>query len=245
DMTREEFYAWLPKAKELPKTATPGPGDYLNAFRRAVERGADAVVSIHMTSKGSGAYQAGLVAQEAARKELPGVPIEVVDTLQVAMVHGWSAIEAARAAQAGAPLEEVVAVARDVATRGMMIQTADTLRYLYMGGRIGRAQHLVGALLNIKPIIGMEDGIIVPLGKERSRKRAYQRIATIMEERVGRGASIKIAFMHTAAPEEAGKLQAIIEPRFDCHEALVSELSPALGVHTGPGMVGVGFFTCT
>ena len=241
DIQREEFFRWLPTARELPKTANPGPGDYLEAFRR-VAPWADGIVSVHMTSRGSGAYQAGLVAQEMAQEALPGVRIEVVDTLQVAMSHGWAALEAARAAQAGKGLEEVAAVAREVAAKGMMIQTADTLRYLYMGGRIGRAQHLVGTLLNIKPLIGMEEGVIVPLGQARSRKKAYEKMVELMGRRVGFGARIKAAFMHVAAPEEAERLRALVEPRFDCQEVLISELSPALGVHTGPGMVGVSFF---
>jgi DegV family protein with EDD domain len=241
DIGREEFFAWLPRATELPKTANPGPGDYLEGLRRASDR-ADEFLIVCMTSKGSGAYQSALVAQEMAEEKLPGARIEVVDTLQVSMVHGWAAIEAARVAREGATLEETARVARDVAARGTMIQTADTLRYLYMGGRIGRAQHLVGSLLNIKPIIGMEDGVIVPLGQARSRSGAYRRIAELMEHKVGRGAAIKIAFMHVAAPEEAAKLQEVVEPRFDCREVLVAELSPALGVHTGPGLVGVAFF---
>lgn len=242
DIGREEFFAWLPTATELPKTANPGPGDYLEGLRRAAGRGADEFLIVCMTSKGSGAYQSATVAQEMAAQELPGTRVEVVDTLQVSMVHGWAAIEAARAARAGANLEQATQVARDVAARGTMIQTADTLRYLYMGGRIGRAQHLVGSLLNIKPIIGMEEGIIVPLGQARSRQAAYEKIAELMVGKVGEGAAIKIAFMHVAAPEEAARLRAVVEPRFDCREVLVAELSPALGVHTGPGMVGVGFF---
>jgi len=241
DMTREEFFRWLPTAKELPKSATPGPGDYLAAFRRLAERARE-IVTVCMTSKGSGAYQAATVAKEMAAEELPDLSIEVVDTLQVAMCHGWAAIEAARAALAGASLEKVAERAREVARKSTMIQTADTLRYLYMGGRIGRAAHMVGSLLNIKPLIGMEDGIITPLGQARSRLKAYRKMVKIMAQRVGLGARIKIGYVHAAALEEAEKLRSIVEPNFDCQESLIAELSLALGVHTGPGTVGVGFF---
>ncbi|MGQ9568860.1 MAG: DegV family protein [Anaerolineae bacterium] len=242
DIGHEEFYAWLPTATELPKTANPGPGDYLAAFRHAVERGAQALVVICMTSKGSGAFQSASVAKEMAAQDLPGVPVEVVDTLQVSMAHGWAVIEAARAAQAGEPLGEVTRAARDVASRAVMIQTADTLRYLYMGGRIGRAQHLVGSLLSVKPLIGMEDGIIVPLGTARSRPKAYEKMADLIEQKVGRGGRIKVAYMHAAAPEEVPNLRAVVEPRFTCVETLVTQLNPALGVHTGPGLVGLAYY---
>jgi DegV family protein with EDD domain len=158
------------------------------------------------------------------------------------MVHGWAAIEAARAAQAGADLAQVVAAARYVADAGWMIQTADTLRYLYMGGRIGRAQHLVGTLLNVKPIVGMEEGIIIAMGKARTRSKAYATIIELMRERNPANRPIKVAITHVAVPEQAEILLEMAKQAFDCRETLISELSPVLGVHAGPGMVGVNFF---
>lgn len=240
-MTREEFFNWMPTATELPKSATPGPGNYLDGFRRLAERARD-VVTVCMTSVGSGAYQAATVAKGMAAKELPHLRIEVVDTLQVAVCHGWSAIEAARAALAGGTLEKVAEVARTVAAKGTMVQTADTLRYLFMGGRIGRATHMVGSLLNIKPLIGMEEGVITPLGQARSRAGAYRKMVDIIGNRVGEGARIKIGYVHAIAPDEVEKLRRLVEDRFDCVETFVAELSLALGVHTGPGTVGFGFF---
>jgi DegV family protein with EDD domain len=241
DISHAEFFQWLPTADKLPTTANPGPGDYLGAFTRAAQK-ADGIVSIHMTSKGSGAYQSACVAQEMAETQLPGIKIEVIDTLQVSMIHGWAAIEAARAAQAGADMEQVLSAARYVADTGLMIQTADTLKYLYMGGRIGRAQHLVGTLLNVKPLIGMEEGIIVPMGQARTRGKAYAKMLELMRGHSPAGTPIKIAVTHVAAPEQAKLLLEMVKQAFDCRETLISELSPALGVHTGPGMVGVNFF---
>lgn len=241
DVSHDEFFQWLPTAHKLPTTANPGPGDYLDAFERVTDR-ADGIVSIHMTSKGSGAYQSACVAREMAESQLPGIQIEVVDTLQVSMVHGWAAIEAARAAREGADLGEVIAAARHVADTGWMIQTADTLKYLYMGGRIGRAKHFVGTLLNVKPLIGMEEGIIVPLGQARTRSKAYAKMLELMRDRTPGGTPIKIAVTHVAVPEHAELLLDMVRRAFDCQETLISELSPALGVHTGPGMVGVNFF---
>jgi DegV family protein with EDD domain len=213
----------------------------MEAFARAATW-ADGIVSIHMTSKGSGAYQAACIAREMAETRLPGMPIQVIDTLQVSMVHGWAAIEAARAAQQGAGLAQVVAAARYVAEAGWMIQTADTLKYLYMGGRIGRAKHLVGTLLNVKPLIGMQDGIIIPLGQARTRSKAYLKMLDLMRERNSTHAPIKVGVTHVAAPEQGELLLDMVRQAFDCRETLLSQLSPALGVHTGPGMVGVNFF---
>jgi DegV family protein with EDD domain len=97
-------------------------------------------------------------------------------------------------------------------------------------------------LLNIKPLIGMEDGVIVPLGQVRSRKQAYRKMVDMIEAAVGHRGRIKIAYVHAAAREETEKLKALVEERLTCVESLVAELSPALGVHTGPGTAGVCYF---
>jgi DegV family protein with EDD domain len=239
---RESFYRWLPTAKDLPQTASPGPGDYLQTYEHLANEGAEEIVSIHMTSKGSGAYQAAKVAQSTLREQLPQLRIEVIDTLNVSMCQGWMVIEAARAALEGKSLSDVVTVVREMMPVTQMIQTADTLKYLYMGGRIGMAKHLVGSLLRIKPLIGMEDGVIVPLGQARSRRRAYETMVDMVESAVGSGARIKIAYVHAAAQEEAEKIRSLVEARLECVESVVAELSPALGVHTGPGTAGLCYF---
>ena len=244
DVQREEFFHWLATAKELPKTANPGPGDYLEPFRELAQQ-VQEIVTIHMTSVGSGAYQAAVMAKEMAREVLPDLRIEVIDTRNVSLCQGWMAIEAARAALAGKSLDEIVQLVKDMIPVTRMIQTADTLRYLYMGGRIGKAQHLLGSLLNIKPLIGMEDGVIIPLGQARSRLGAYRKIVEMMEEDVGSSGRVKVAFVHAAALEEVKKLRAMVEERLTCVEVLMAELSPVLGVHTGPGTAGVCYFPVT
>lgn len=240
---RDAFYQWLPTAQELPKTASPGPGDYVTLYRTlAEEEGVGEIVSIHMTSKGSGAYQAAMAAKSVIHEVLPDLRVEVIDTLNVSMCQGWMVIEAARAAVAGKSLADIVDLVKKMVPVSRMIQTADTLKYLYMGGRIGKAKHLLGSLLNIKPLIGMQDGVIVPLGQARSRTRAYQMMADMVESAVGKLGRIKIAYVHAAAQEEAEKIKKLVEGRLTCVESLIAELSPALGVHTGPGTAGLCYF---
>jgi len=235
---RQEFLDWLATARVLPTTASPGPGDYLEAYRDLAERGNNEIVSIHMTSKGSGAYQAATVAQSMLKEQRPDLSIEVIDTRNVSLCQGWMAIEAARAALAGLKLEAVVERVKSMIPVTHMIQTADTLKYLYMGGRIGMAQRLVGSLLNIKPLIGMDDGVIVPLGQARSRGQAYQMMVDKVEEAVGKG-KIKIAYVHAGAQQEVEKIKRLVESRLNAAESLIAELSPALAVHTGPGTAGL------
>jgi DegV family protein with EDD domain len=238
---REEFLKWLITARVLPTTASPGPWDYLEAYEALVEEGHEEIVSIHMTSKGSGAYQAAMVAQSMIKEKDPGVQVEVIDTRNVSLCQGWMAIEAARAALAGFRLDQVVAKVKQMVPVTHMIQTADTLKYLYMGGRIGKATNLFGSLLNIKPLIGMEDGEIVPLGVARGRGHSYQAIADKVEETLGKGKA-RIAYVHAGAKQEVEKLKGMVEDKVEVVESFIAELSPALAVHSGPGTAGLCFF---
>lgn len=239
---REAFYRWLPSAIELPKTASPGPGDYIELYQQLADQGAEQIVSIHMTSKGSGAYQAAMAARNTLEEILPKLKIEVIDTLNVSMCHGWIVIEAARVAMKNLSFDAVVERVKELVPITRMVQTADTLKYLYMGGRIGKAKHLIGSFLSIKPLIGMADGVIVPLGTARSRSQAYKMMVDLIDRTVGPGGKIKIAYVHAAALDEAQKLKELVENRLSVVESVFAELSPALGVHTGPGTAGVCYF---
>ena len=240
---QKEFYQWLATASELPTTANPGPGEYVEMYERLVEEeGATEIASIHMTSRASGAYQAALAGREIFLEKRPKIKVEVLDTLSVAMAQGWVVIEAARAALAGKSLAAIVASAKKLIPQVKMVQTADTLKYLYMGGRIGKAKHLMGSVLNIKPLIGMEDGLIVALGTARSRCKAYQRMAEMVQNAAGSLGKVKVAYTHVAALEEVDKLRELVEARLTVVELLVSELSPALGVHSGPGTAGLCYY---
>ena len=239
---REEFLKWLPTTETLPTTASPGPGDYLRIYEELANDGVGEIVSIHMTSKGSGAYQAATAAQSMLKEKLPQLKIKVIDTLNVSMCQGWIVIEAARAALADLRLEEIVTKIKQMIPITHMFQTADTLRYLYMGGRIGKATHLIGSLLSLKPLIGMEDGEIVAMGVARGLKKAYQKMVDQIEVITGTTTKIRVAYVHAGALEKVQKLKEIVESRLQCVESLITELSPALMVHTGPGTTGLCYF---
>jgi DegV family protein with EDD domain len=241
DIKPPEFNPYLqslPLTAELPKTANPGPGDYVAAFTAAAEQTRE-IISFHISSLASGAYQAALIARDMALQRLRGVRIEVVDTRNVSMCLGWISLQAARAAMQGATLDDLLHLVHRLMPETHMIQTADTLRYLYMGGRIGRAQHLVGSFLNIKPLVSMEDGIIVTLGVARTRQGAYRRMAALVEKAVGHGSRIRLALTHAAALADAQILARMVEQVVNPIEVLFCELDPALAVHSGPGTVGL------
>lgn len=236
--TSESFYEWMKTATEIPKTAYPSPGEYLELYTKLVKEGANEITSIHITSKGSGAVGAASAAKRMLLEKFPQVRVDVIDSLNVQMCQGWMVIEAARAALQGFSLTEIGEKVRSMIPTARMLQTADTLKYLYMGGRIGRAKHLVASMLDIKPIISMEDGEIVSLGQARTRKKVYQLIVDKLDGFVGQGA-VRVAYVHAAAQEEAEKLRSMVEQRVEVVESMICDLSPALGVHTGPGTVGL------
>ena len=238
---RDEFLRWMMTTTTLPTTASPGPGDYVETYKALAGEGSRNILSIHMTATGSGAYQAASIARDSLREEMPEVRVEVVDTRNVSLCMGWMVIEAARAAVAGLNLDEALARVRRMIPVTRMIQTADTLKYLYMGGRIGKAQHLVGSLLKIKPLIGMKDGVIVALGKAHSRLQAYTAMSDMLAEAVGKGKT-RVAYVHAGAKQEVEKIRDLVEAKVDVLESFFAELSPALAVHTGPGTAGLCFY---
>jgi len=238
---RDEFLRWLPAATVLPTTASPGPGDYLEMYRSLIAKGIRSILSVHMSSKTSGAYQAATVAQSMLQEEASNIRIEIIDTQNASLCHGWIAIEAARGVLAGLSLDDVFATVKRILPVTHMIQTADTLKYLYMGGRIGMAKRLVGTMLNIKPLIGMKDGVIVALGQARSRMQAYSAMADMVSDAIGNGRA-KIAYVHAGALGEVEKIKGLVEDKVNVVESFFAELSPALAVHTGPGTAGLCYY---
>ena len=238
---REDFLRWMVTARFAPTTASPSPVDYLNAYEELAGNGAEAIISIHMSSKISGGYQAAALAQCMLKENHPGLRVVVIDTLNASMCQGWMVMEAARAAISGVSLDQITALVKNMIPISHMIQTADTLKYLYLGGRIGRAQSLLGSMLNIKPLIGLEAGEIVPLGKAHSRGHAYQQMADMVAQAIGRG-KVRVAYVHAGAQREVEKIKGLVETKVEVVESLFAELSPALAVHTGPGTAGLCYY---
>jgi DegV family protein with EDD domain len=244
DMPADEFYRWIRTADTWPTTANPSAGEYLEMFRRAAKKGGG-VVSISITGTGSGGYQSALLAKRLAEQELPDVPVEVVDTQQVAMAHGWAVIQAARAALKGLPVDEVAEVASRVAAQAFVGFTNDTLEYLQRGGRISRATGMVGGVLNIKPVIGIRGGMPSSLGVARTRRGAYRRIVALALDQVSEGSTIRASLMHVDARDEVEVFRPMLEEKYSVIEWVVTQLSPALGVHSGPGTVGISIIPDT
>ncbi len=239
DVHQSEFFDYLRKTPVLPTTANPGPGEYLEAFTELAPK-VTGIVTAHMTSLGSGAYQAACVARDMLKASFPDLPVEIVDTRNVSMGHGWFALEAARAAARGWSVAQIAQMMKRMLPVTRIVQTAETLDYLYKGGRIGRASHMVGTLLRIKPVITMDDGVIVPLAQVRARdmQKVYQKMIDVVRMKWG-GAALKVAVVHTAALDSAERLRDMAGSQLNCAELFLAEMSPTLGVHIGPNSLSL------
>jgi DegV family protein with EDD domain len=241
DLVPSEFYVKLGQAKDLPITSAPSPQDFIDAFQK-VGKDADSIACILVTA---GFSHMGLQAALTARESVPEPLIEIMDSRTALGAYGFIVLAAAKAAAAGKPLPEVIQAAKDVQERVTLIATLDTLKYLAKGGRIGKAASWAGTLLSIKPIIEVppSTGVLEPLERVRTRRKALERLLEIMQERVGKGQRVHASVEQANVPEDARWLEAQLSSLFDCAEIYINDFAPVAGVHCGPGVIGISFYS--
>ena len=240
ERNHEEFYSLLKKARRLPTTSAPSPSAYLDAFLKA-GRGRQGVLGVTVASRVSAMYQSALVAKDMAQQAMPRCQVAVLDSGTAAMAQGFVVLEAARQAKLGKELYEVEAAARDVAARVNIVAMVDTLYYLAKGGRIPRAAAWMGSVLDIKPIIEFRLGEAKLVERSRTRRSALARIQDIVKMRLG-GRAAHLAVVHADAAEDARKLGDDLLAVLPCIELYVTQFTPVMGAHLGPGLVGVAFY---
>jgi DegV family protein with EDD domain len=240
NITNEEFYARLRTGDVLPKTSQPSPGEFQQVFEAlANDADTDGIVCITASAKISGTNNSA----RAAAQAMAGKRIEVIDTELAALAEGSLVIEAARAAAAGADTDAVVARVRELQPHCGVALTLDTLDYLYKGGRIGRAQHLVGGLLRFRPVLHMDGGELAPLARPRTRRKAVARLLQYTAERAGGNELAMAGILHGDAPDAAAELRRQVEARFKVGEVYESQIGPVIGTYTGPDALGLCFRT--
>lgn len=231
DIQTDEFYARMPRSEVLPRTSQPSPAAFQTAYEGLRE--ANGIVSVHISGKLSGTLnsaRAGAALVEGAP------PIELVDTNSASMGLGFAVLAAARAAAEGGELAAVAAAAREAALRTRLLLFVDTLEYLQKGGRIGRARAFLGTLLKTKPVLELRDGVIEPLERPRTRQRATERLFELTVRTPG---VQEVVVLYGSTPEEAGALAERVREALAGVPVGVGHCSPVIGVHTGPGALGV------
>ncbi|MGI8792571.1 MAG: DegV family protein [Acidimicrobiales bacterium] len=235
DLTPGQFWSKVKASAELPETAAPSPGAFLQAFEAAADDGCDGVVCINLSSDLSATMQS---AQQAA-KDFDRIPVAIVDSRSLTMGQGLMCLAAAEAAESGKSIDEVVAIVESLRTRVKVFAALDTLDNLKKGGRIGGAQAFLGSMLSIKPIIEVSSGKVESESKQRTRSRSLKYLA----DKVGEFDNVEqLAVMHGDAPdiEEFLSMLSGIYPRDDI---IVGDLGAVIGTHGGPRTMGITFFT--
>ncbi len=240
DITPGEVYRHLRRGGNLTYLATPSMGDFIRVYSRlALDEKVAGIASVLVSSKLSSTCQE---AQLAIKEAGLSIPVRVVDTSSAGMAEGFAVLAAARAAEKGADLEEVVYQAEYVSRRVHTIFVLKTLEYLLGTGRAGRkAMRMATSALNVKPIVCLDGGKVGFLGMPRVWNKALSLMLQAMQKQVG-DHPVHAAVMHADAPDEAERLRQQIADRFNCLELLTTEFSPVMGGSAGPGSVGVAFY---
>ncbi|MBE3040976.1 MAG: DegV family protein [Chloroflexi bacterium] len=231
------FLVKLKASKELPKTAAPAPVLYNPIYAEAKQRG-ESVIVIAPSAKISGTVRAATVAAQ----DFPGVDVRVVDSLTTAGNLASLVLMADAWAKSGLDADAIVSRLNDWIARGRIYFLVNTLEYLQKGGRIGGAKALMGELLQIKPILCLREGQVEPFEQQRTKKRAVARLVEIVEEQCPKGPEAHLCVMQADAMEEAEVLAADLRSRMNLTSIPIYELPPAIVVHGGPGVLGIGFF---
>ena len=232
DLSTEEFYRKLMSNRRLPVSSTPSPGEIAKVYDRLADE-TDKILSIHVSSKLTATYEVALQAREQMKRKCR---VEVVDSKSGAMGEGLVVITAAREAQAGADLDRVADIARKAVLKSHVHMCFDTLEYLRRGGRIGKAQALLGSVLRVNPIVGVRDGEVHPFGRERSRAKAIDRLFDFVKSLPSMR---ELAVEHATNPGEAEALADRLGALFPRERIYISTVAPAIGVHVGPRVIAV------
>lgn len=228
------FYRKLAASRDLPRTSQPSPAAFQEAYQRLIDEGAEAIVSIHLSSKLSGTYQSACTARDVLADEGSKVPVEVVDSLSISVGMNYAIQNAARQAREGKGLEEIKACVEDALARTKILAVLDTLEYVRRGGRIGGASAMLGNMLSFKPIVSLKDGEVVAVERPRTRTKAYARIAQLLSE-MGPVEAVSIA----ESNDEVGQQLAEAVKEVYHGELPIYRLGAVLGTHTGPGTAAI------
>jgi len=234
DITPSQFYTKLRGSGLMPRTAQPSPGEFMELYKK-IAADADAIVGVHI----SGGLSGTIASAETARG-LVDIRVVNIDSRSVSQGTARLAMLAAQAAQAGLDVDEIVELIERIREKTMIIFSVDTLEYLQKNGRIGRAQALLGSLMQVKPLLQVDsDGVIATLDKVRSRSRVIPRLIEEAHARFPLGAKVAISVVEADAADRAQELMDLAKQGYGVTDAAIAPIGPTIGAHTGPGTFGL------
>lgn len=242
DININSFYEKVVAEKIVPKTSLPSIEDYTNKFKPYLEKGMD-ILCFTICGELSGSYQSATNAANILLEDYPERKILVVDSKKATVAQGLVVIQACKMRDAGISLEETYEKIESLKYEGIIVFTIDTLEYLQKGGRIGRASALAGSLLNIKPILLLQDGVLEPHSKVRGRKKSLSDVLKIFSEYIQDNQNdYEIAIAQANCKDEAIALEKDLKEKFNITLTYpIFDIGVTVGAHTGPTAIGVGF----
>ena len=237
-ISAEQFYEKLNESEDLPTTSQPSPVDFVDTYKQLVKDDKDAkIVSIHLSSAVSGTCQSAYLAQSMVAEE--GIEVNVIDSKKASYSIGIIVVEVAEAIKNGKSYNEVVELANQLVESTQIYFLVDTLTYLHKGGRIGKAASLFGSLLNIKPILSLnENGEVYPVDKVRGRSKAADKVIELFEN-YAKNKKVKAGISHAVNLEDAKKYEQLIKDKFNVQDFVLTEIGPVIGTHVGPGALAI------
>ena len=242
DMDMPDFYRRLRTAKKPPTTSPASPGAYVNTFKELIGS-VEAVLCITVSARFSGMHRAATVARDMVSGDSSPTRVEVMDSGGAAMLQGFVVLAAARAAAEGASLEEVTRIAESVKTRVRLLAVIDTFKYLGRSGRFPRVVAWGASLIGLKPVLSLRMGQVKPVTVARTRQGALRKMLRMLERDTRGKESVHVAILHANVPEEAEEFARQVSQTVDCTELLMSHLTPVMGIYTGPGVLGITYYT--
>lgn len=228
----------IDKEGRLPTTAAPSPGKFITAFKNAFDSGAQKIVCLCVSKEVSATYTAALTARESFHEN----EILVIDSRSLSMGLGYDALAAAEAASQGKSIQEISTIIEDLQPRTHLFAALSTLKYLAMGGRVSNLAASMGDMLNVKPILTIQDGKLDLLERVRTQKKAWERVIELSAIKTGDKQIEKMCILHVNAPDMAEQFASEIRTRMSCPTDIpLVEVTPGLSVHSGAGMVGTVF----
>jgi DegV family protein with EDD domain len=240
EINNETIFARIDRDGKLPSTAAPSPGQFVEAFQQAFNSGVDEVLCLTISCEMSATYASACQAAEM----LPEKKIKVLDTRTLAMGQGYTVLAAAEAVENGSSIEEAIELAEDVRNRSHLFGALATLKYIAMSGRVSHLAAGMAGLLDIKPVLTIQNGKLELLEKIRTQTKAWNRAIELSVEKTGDRKIEKMAILHVKAFDAARQFEKLLRAALPCPEEITfAEISPGLSIHTGVGMVAVVFVT--
>jgi DegV family protein with EDD domain len=236
ELPADRFWQKMRTERDLPTTAAPSGGDFEQAYRELLAEGADGIVSVHLSSKLSFTYQSALL----GAKETGDSKVAVVDSLGVSAATALMALRAADLADQGTAVDQIVSDIEGLRSRMHLFATVDTLEFLRRGGRIGGAQALLGTMLQVKPVITLSEGTVEPSGRVRTRSKALQHLAGLVQSHAG---EIEKLIVMDGEAADLDVFVGLLREFMEVPDTDVWTFGPVVGTHAGPGIIGVVYVT--